>query len=746
MMRLNNRLTRQLVACATGVVGISFSWEALGQDLGTLTETVVESAAPAPVPTPTPPPAPVYTPPPAPAPTPPPVPAPAPTPAPAPAPAPVVVEAPAPVISINDPLIVDDISAFRTGTPLQDIPKAVTVFTEQRLEDQGFSSVEDIIDYTPGFTMSQGEGHRDAVTMRGLRTTGSFYQDGFRDDVQYFRPFYNLERVEVLRGSDALLFGRGVGGGVINRVTKKPEFGTTFGSIGAKVDSFGGYGAEVDYNAPTAGSGALRLNAYFEELNNHRDFFDGTRYGINPTFAMELSPDTRLDLSYEFLKDDRFIDRGIPTDSNGAPISSLRNVVFGDSELNEANFEAHVLRAIVTHEINDSWTGRAAISYGNYDKRYENYYAKNGSDANSVVIDGYVDGTQRERIGLNADLVGELQTGDIGHTLLLGAEYISNQNDNFRNQDGSIIGGPNSFIGSTFSMSNRVATDGTTTGTIPLTDIHDNTQNDVSIYSFYLQDEIQLNEDLQLVLGGRFDSWEFDASGFDGSNDETANVSNSYFSPRIGGVYSPIQDVSLYGSYSETFVPQNGEQYAEAGADIDPDEYTNLEFGFNAALTEDLALRASYFQSEFSNLTSTSGVVNRVEAEIKGFEVDLTGRLTDDWFMAIGFTNFDDGDGIVAEVPNHMFSIWNKYQLTDNLGLGLGVVHRAETIGKGNDAILPEYTRVDAAAFYKLSDQTRLQLNVENLFDTDYYPHNHDDDQVTVGAPINATLSIKHEF
>ena len=145
---------------------------------------------------------------------------------------------------------------------------------------------------------SQGEGHRDAVVFRGVRSTADFFIDGVRDDVQYYRPLYNLEQLEVLRGPNALLFGRGGTGGILNRVTKKAEIGSNFSQITGYADSFGAGGLQGDVNVGLTDSVAFRLNAMAEGLDNHRDHLDGERIGVNPTARVSLNESTRLDLSY----------------------------------------------------------------------------------------------------------------------------------------------------------------------------------------------------------------------------------------------------------------------------------------------------------------------------------------------------------------------------------------------------------------------------------------------------------------
>ena len=132
----------------------------------------------------------------------------------------------------------DQVTALKTPVPVLDVPQTVTIVTDDDIRSQGLREIGDIVRYTPGVNTSQGEGHRDAVVFRGVRSTADFYLDGVRDDVQYYRSLYNVEQVEILRGPNALLFGRGGTGGIINRVTKKAVLGEMFGGYDLGTDSF----------------------------------------------------------------------------------------------------------------------------------------------------------------------------------------------------------------------------------------------------------------------------------------------------------------------------------------------------------------------------------------------------------------------------------------------------------------------------------------------------------------------------
>ena len=209
-------------------------------------------------------------------------------------------------------LYTDQVNALKSPTPIIDVPQSLSIIGAEQILEQGFDSIGDVVLYTPGITQSQGEGHRDAVVIRGVRTTADFFLDGVRDDVQYYRSLYNLEQVEVLRGANALFFGRGGTGGIINRVTKKADLNENFVGYKGSVDTFGAFDLAADLNYVLNDQVVFRVNAYHESLNNHRDFFDGERFGINPTARIELSPYTMIDLSYEYANNERFVDRGIP--------------------------------------------------------------------------------------------------------------------------------------------------------------------------------------------------------------------------------------------------------------------------------------------------------------------------------------------------------------------------------------------------------------------------------------------------
>ncbi len=669
------------------------------------------------------------------------------------------------VVVTSTYLYSDQVNALRSPTPIIDVPQSLSVVSAEQIAEQAFATIGDIIAYTPGVSTSQGEGHRDAVVFRGVRSTADFFVDGVRDDVQYYRPLYNLEQVEILRGPNALLFGRGGTGGILNRVTKKGELDEQFTAYRSSINSFGAFDVQVDTNLPISDTAALRFNGFFESLNGHRDFYDGERFGLNPTGRFLLGASTTLDVSYEFLDYEHFIDRGIPTGADGRPVEALKDTVFGDGALNTAEFEAHVLRANLQHQFSDSLKGVFSASYGDYDKLYQNFYASAYDEATNIVtLDGYLDTTQRRNLVLSGTLIGEFTTGPLGHTIVSGVEYIdtTNNNDRFNSFfDQTADDNETFFANRPIALFNGVGVNasGATTTNDFTVDLNDDTEADVEVFSAFVQDEIELSRNFDLVIGARFDS--FDINVVNVPANDVRSRKDEEISPRLGLVYKPQENVSIYASYSESFLPRSGEQFTDingANNQLDPDTFTNLEAGLKLNLTQRLSLTASVFEIEQSSpqvSDNDPSTLDVIDSQITGFEAQLQGQLTDQWYVSAGYSNLD-GEQVnrsgptglrPRELPEHMFSLWNAYQVTDQFGLGLGLTYQDETfIDNGNNAVLPSYTRVDASAYYDVRPDLRIQLNIENLADEVYFPNAHSTHQVSVGAPINARITLRGRF
>lgn len=657
-------------------------------------------------------------------------------------------------------LFSSEANSIKAPTPIIDVPQSLSIYTADQITEQGITSIGDIIDYTAGVNTSQGEGHRDAVVFRGVRSTADFYLDGNRDDVQYFRSLYNVEQVEVLRGPNALLFGRGGTGGIINRVSKKAQLNEQFTGYKSTLNTFGGFGLEIDHNISSNDTSAVRINAQYESLENHRDFFDGDRIGFNPTARFELSSDTTLDLSYEYADHERFIDRGIPTGPDGRPVEALEDVVFGDEDQNLTTLEAHLFRAALQHTFSDSLKANVSAFYGDYDKVYQNYFATAYDVATNIVqLDGYIDETDRQNVILSGNLVSEFETGGIGHTVIFGAEYIDTSSDQFRLNtffDTSADDRETFFATRPINLRGGVGVNaaGQVT-TNSFSDLNDDTRVNLDVTSLYIQDQIEISDQLDILIGARFDSFDIDV--FNAANGEARNRKDDEVSPRFGVIYKPQENISIYGSYSESFLPRSGEQFANINGDnnrLDPNVFENTEFGVKWDFNNNLSLTAAVFENEQNSPQVSDADASRfdiIQSEVSGFEVQLNGQLTDSWSVIASYTNLDGeanaSGNVPREIPENMFSMWNTIRVADNFGFGLGVTHQGESfINNSNSAVLPSYTRFDASAYYDVSDKLRVQVNVENLTDELYFPNAHSTHQATVGAPLNALLTLTGRF
>ena len=498
-------------------------------------------------------------------------------------------------------LYADQVSALKTPVAVLNVPQTVSIITDEDIRKQGFRQIGDIIRYTPGVNTSQGEGHRDSVVFRGIRSTADFFQDGVRDDVQYYRSLYNVEQVEILRGPNALLFGRGGTGGALNRVSKKAVLGDTFGAVEFGVDDFGANDIALDYNTSSDDDLAFRLMIHSDALENHRDFYDGDRLGINPAIKIKLSDRTTIDLSYEHADHERYIDRGIPTE-NGKPVERFSKITFGDSRGdNLTTLEADIFRAIVSTNFSDTTKANLTIVSSEFEKMYQNYYASGYSAGASVVtVDGYNDPTERENTIISGNLINELEIGSTTHTLLFGAEIIdtSNKNKRYDTYWATTMSDKETF-NITRPMNFLVNSVGVATNNDFSEDLNRQTQSDIEVTSIFFQDQIDVSDKLKLLIGGRHDS--FDITVKDIKNGSAQSREDKEFSPRAGIIFKPRENVSLYYSYSESFLPRSGEQFkslSASSAALDPDVFESSEIGAKVEITDDLGFTIAYFDSE----------------------------------------------------------------------------------------------------------------------------------------------------
>jgi len=656
-------------------------------------------------------------------------------------------------------LFKDQVNSMKPPAPILNVPQTVTIITDEDILDQGFRAIADIVRYVPGVVTTQGEGHRDALVIRGVRTTADFYQDGMRDDVQYYRSLYNVDQVEVLKGPNALLFGRGGTGGLINRVSKKALIGETFTGLNVGLDSFGAGDFAIDGNLEVNDSVAFRLNAHSDSLANHRDQYDGQRFGINPTMTFAIDAATIIDLSFEYLDHERYIDRGIPT-ANGAPVDALNGITYGNDG-NIHTTEASILRGSLVHNYSDSGKINLTIAANDFNKMYQNLYV-NGFDGTNVELKGYNDVTLRETTTVSFSNVNEFDRG----TLTVGLDILDTENQNtrfnsyFDNQNSASSGVANSFLATNTSF--QIDKDGNRTALDYTSDIKTKADTDLEVTSLYLSGNIDLSDQWIMVLGARYEQVDTSikkytvASGRSALTTGSATTSrdDSNVSPRLGVIYKPQNNMSLYLSYSESFIPKSGEQYKSWGSNaaFDPDVYENTELGFKYDMESGISLAVSYFdQQTVKGQEDGVGGSEVIGMEIDGFEIGIAGQINEQNSINFGLTSVDAtasaGTGKVKEVPELTWSLWYTHQANDLFGLSFGAIYQDEQIIKSEGGpLLPDFTRIDMAMTLTPTETDTVRINIENLGDETYYPHSHSTHQVSVGESQNVRISYQKSF
>ena len=650
-------------------------------------------------------------------------------------------------------------SATKTDTLLIDTPQSISVITKELIRDQDLRSMNDIARYVPGIAVAQGEGNRDTLVFRGNGSTGDFFIDGIRDDVQYYRDFYNIDSVEALKGSNAMIFGRGGSGGVINRVSKQAEW-RKIGDISATLGSWSNRRVTLDVGNAINQDMAYRFNAMFDQGDSYRQGVNSKRSGLNPSFAIRAGDNTSISLNAELYKDERVADRGIPS-FQGKPFITTAGQFFGNAQLSDTWSDAKSLSATIDHDLGNGWTLRNRSRFSDYDKFYQNVYpgavANNGT---TVAISAYSNATQRKNLFNQTDLMISTQIGDMQHQFMMGLELGQQDTNNLRKT------GYFTSVSPTATSINLPITDPIARTAIDFKQSATDANNDgkANTRALYIQDQIQLSSAWQAIVGLRYDHFEVDFKNL--RTNEKINVTDTPVSPRAGLVFKPAPNMSLYSSYSISFVPRAGDQLSSLSASnkaFDPEKFENIEFGVKWDINAQLNATAAVYQLDRSNVAITdpldvSKTILIDGQRSKGLELALTGKMTDQWSVVAGYAYQDakitkdlsttiKAGTVLAQVPTHSASLWNRYQVNADWSAGLGIAYTGERFtSTDNKVTLPAYTRVDAALYFNVAKNMQLQLNIENIGNTNYYASAHNNNNITPGAPRNFKIGMHAQF
>src|SRR5262245_19332379 len=535
--------------------------------------------------------------------------------------------------------------ATKPNTPLLNLPHTVNVVSKEFIRDQNFQSVTEVTRYVPGVAIHQGEGNRDELVIRGVDSSANFFVNGFRDDVQYFRDLYNTQSIEILKGPSALIFGRGAGGGLVNRTLKEAD-GTRVYEATGQVGFYNDKRVTLDAGQAVNENVAVRFNAMYENSDTFRQYGHLERYGINPTVTLKPSDDTKVKLSYEFYHDFRLADRGNP--SQGLPGGATRfnptapfapngnlSTFFGSPIYNYAKVEVQTGMAIIEHDFGNGLTGRNGSIYADYNRGYRNVFP--GGAVNPaqtlVALSAYQNYTPRENAFNQTDFTYKTATGPVLHTLAFGTEF-GRQTGLSRRDSGQFPQVSATASSITVNPFNPTFFGPVTFNHLTASDA--NSKYRLNVESGYVQDQIEVFRWLQFLVGARYDN--FDLTALDQNTNIRRSRVDDFISPRAAVIVKPIDPLSLYTAWSVSYLPASGDQFSAFNTStiiLDPQRFENAEVGAKWNINPKLLFTAAAYQLLRANVPiNLGGALGSVPGGahiIRGFETALTGYITPEW-------------------------------------------------------------------------------------------------------------------
>lgn len=642
----------------------------------------------------------------------------------------------------------EKLASPRYTAPLRDIPRTVTVVPQELIKQQNATTVQDALRNVPGISMQAGEGGTpagDQLTIRGFDARTDFFIDGVRDIGGYIRDPFNYEQIEVSKGPSSTDSGRGGTGGSINLATKTPKL-DAFTNVGLSLGTDSFARGTLDYNQPLSLDGAaFRLN-----LMGHtayvpgRDYVKQQRWGFAPSLSFGLSTDTVTTLSYMHMSQDNVPDYGIPWVNDEVPSGVDFDNWYGLLSRDYEHVDTDIFTAEVKHTVNENLDIRGVARYGrNYrDSIITAPRLVGGTDDTIRRTDEKFRKQTNSIASIVFDANYRFTTGDWKHTLVTGADYTRERDKN---------------VGRTSDDSGA-----------PDTDLYNPNPhgNDTSIYSYtgttvgranttgiFAYDTIELSE--KWIFNGGFRFENFDAEY------EDISQQDNLFNWRAGITYKPRENGSIYFAYGTSSNP-SAESLSFGRGDayegLDPEETETFELGTKwDLLDERLHLSAAIFRTNKTNARTRASSSDLYELEgdlqVQGVEIGVAGEITDNWSIFAGYTYLDgeikkdlageEGNGL-GNTPEHSFSIWNTFAVTDDITLSGGVRYVGER-DNGRGRIGEDYFTFDAAASYQINESLSAQLNILNIADERYV------DQIGGGHFVpgpgrSASISLNYEF
>ena len=702
---------------------------------------------------------------------------------------------------------VEKASSQKYTAPLVDIPRSVTVIPQQVIKDTGALTMQDALRTVPGITFGAGEGGNpqgDRPFIRGFDAQGDTYLDGVRDTGAQSREIFALESIEVAKGPNSSIGGRGAAGGSINLVSKKAHLGNSLdGGFTWGSDQTQRYTFDGNYQFTDTAAGRLNLMSHESNVAG-RDAINYDRWGIAPSLAFGLGTGTRVNLDFYHLESDDLPDSGIPYSIPANKVHSSANpdkpTDGGDSSnfygLTNRDFRktrTDIATFAIEHDLSDSLTIKNTLRHGN---SLQDYILTQPDDSQGNINNGNVWRRANSRVSNTAtttnqtDLFGDFYVAGFKNSFSTGVElsretskktgYIVDTKTGFGTNNN--VCPPGSAGASTgfncTSLSNPNPND-PWNGSISRD--YSGTNTAANTRALYVFDTLELSPQWLLNMGLRYDHFETKFKSFtaDGAKTTGGSDTSEFFTGQLGLVWKPAENGSIYLSYATSATPPGallgeGNEGNPLGgtldrqkrllkSDLEPEETTNYELGTKWDLLNNrLSLTAAIFRTEKDNArvqVDTTSYENVGTTRVDGIELSATGKLTEKWQVFAGYSYLEarqvdggpmgkanDGNQL-PNTPNNSASLWTTYALTPKLTIGGGAFYVDDVFGSvANNTMVDSYVRYDAMAAYKLSKNVDLQLNVQNLTNEVYYDKAFSTHFANQAAGRTALLSTNFHF
>ncbi|MGQ2940397.1 MAG: TonB-dependent siderophore receptor [Blastomonas fulva] len=668
--------------------------------------------------------------------------------------------------------------AYRGDFALRETPQAITQIDAEIIDQNAILRLADVLDLSASVARQNNFGGLwDSYAVRGFagdeNLPSGYLVNGFNGGRGFggTRDAAGIERVEVLKGPNAALFGRGEPGGTVNIVTKVADFETR-GQITALAGRFDRRRADSDVNIAIGDVAAIRLIGYYENAGSFRDTVRSERLGFLPSVLFRLGERTTLTYDLELSRQEADFDRGVPA-IRGVLGLVPRSRFLGEPGDGPVDADATGHQVQLRHEFSDDWSVMLGGQYR--DTRLEGFSTEAelvasrqrlGRDGRSLSRQRRSRLYEAEHFVLRGEVAGKFDTGSLSHRVLIGVDY-----DEFDNSQLFLRFRP-AVIGATTTAqaSNDIDIFNPVYGRFPLPNPGPQTNrlDQQRAVGAYVQDQITLTDTLQVRIGGRFD--DITVETLNRANNVAASRSYNRFSPQAGIVFTPSDAVSLYAAYGEGFRANLGA--TAAGTLFDPETSKSAEVGAKFGLLDGaLEGTISLFTLSKSNVLAADpgnpGFSLPIgKARSRGLEVDIAGKLPGDIDLWLSYAYVDaearanvtdlnfglairSGDRLI-NIPRHSANIQLSRGFdigTTRLNVGGGVQYVGKRLGETATTFeLPDYVLTRVFASWKPQENLEVIANITNLFDTTYYTNSFAQLWVQPGSPRAASVAVRVSF